>query len=177
MCALIGLEVKRSYSSCSLLVIILETTRRRPRWKSRFYKCKEVKSNTSHTKRLAYRDIAEHSINVFLTTQRLTALPVNVKTRLNKDASSFWEPISTKTENRRSWKKYFMFFFTYSLLWLLLFSPQMIGTKLDSELCTEKVSIEQVPPNNSAEPTGPLIEKTSKSNLREHTPKNESVQN
>ena len=42
-----------------------------------------------HTKRLAYRDIAEHSINVFLTTQRLTALPVNVKTRLTNDASSF----------------------------------------------------------------------------------------
>ena len=166
MCALIGLEVKGSYSSCSLLVIILETTRRRPRLKSRFYKSKEVKSNTS----LAYRDIAEHSINVFLTTQRLTALPVNVKTRLTNDASSFWEPISTKTENRRSWKKSFVFFFTHSLLWLLLFSPQIIGTKLDSGLCTEKVSIEQVPPNNSAEPTGPLIEKTSKSNLREHTP-------
>ena len=171
MCALIGLEVKGSYSSCSLLVVVLETTRRRPRWKSRFYKSKEVKSNTSNTKRLAYRDIAEHSINVFLTTQRLTALPVNVKTRLTNDASSFWEPISTKTENRRSWKKWFVFFLPIrSLLWLLLFSPQMIGTKLDSGLCTEKVSIEQVPPNNSAEPTGPLIEKTSKSNLREHTP-------
>ena len=111
MCALIGLEVKRSYSSCSLLVIILETARRRPRWKSRFYKSKEVKSNTSNTKRLSYRDIAEHSINVFLTTQRLTALPVNVKIRLTNDASSFWEPISTKTENRRSWKKLIRVFF------------------------------------------------------------------
>ena len=39
----------------------------------------------------------------------------------------------------------------------------------------ENVSIEHAPPNNSSEPTGPLIEKTSKSNLNEQTPEKMNI--